>query len=136
MTGWTRPSSRWPATASSCPLVRRQAYRRGVSTPTAFALAVELRDGHRFSGDSVGAFVGLIPSEHSSGAFSLEESITKAGMNDANKPTPAGIAILGHATRPAEQSVLQYQPANIQPDRPSTTTSSPPRTDEAEAPAG
>ena len=40
---------------------------RGVSTLTAFALAVEIGDWHRLTGRSVGAYVGLVPSESSSG---------------------------------------------------------------------
>ena len=35
---------------------------------TGFALAVEIGDWTRFSGASIGAFVGLTPSEHSSGS--------------------------------------------------------------------
>ena len=50
------------------PVVRRLACLRGISTLTAFALAVEIGDWHRFTGDSIGAYVGLVPSEHSSGA--------------------------------------------------------------------
>jgi transposase len=50
------------------PLVRRLSCLRGVSTLTAFALAVEIGDWHRFTGASIGSFIGLVPSEHSSGA--------------------------------------------------------------------
>jgi transposase len=34
---------------------------------TGFALAVEIGDWERFTGGSIGAYLGLVPSEHSSG---------------------------------------------------------------------
>ena len=49
------------------PLVRRLGCLRGVSTLTGFALAVEIGDWHRFTGNTIGAFVGLTPTEYSSG---------------------------------------------------------------------
>ena len=67
------------------PVVRRLACLRGVSTLTAFALAVEIGDWHRFSGNSIGSFVGLVPSEHSSGASRAQGSITKTGNTHARR---------------------------------------------------
>jgi transposase len=61
------------------PMVHRLACLRGVSTLTAFALAVEIGDWHRFTGSTIGSFVGLVPSEHSSGASRAQGPITKAG---------------------------------------------------------
>ncbi|MFV0533000.1 MAG: IS110 family transposase [Cumulibacter sp.] len=61
------------------PLVRRLGCLRGVSTLTGFALAVEIGDWHRFNGNSIGSFVGLVPSEYSSGASRSQGSITKTG---------------------------------------------------------
>jgi transposase len=61
------------------PLVRRLGSLRGVSTLTGFALAVELGDWHRFTGNTIGAFVGLVPTESSSGASRVQGSITKTG---------------------------------------------------------
>ena len=61
------------------PVVRRLSCLRGVSTLTAFALAVEIGDWHRFTGNSIGSFVGLVPSEYSSGASRVQGSITKTG---------------------------------------------------------
>jgi transposase len=61
------------------PLVHRLGCLRGVSTLTGFALAVEIGDWHRFTGNSIGSFVGLVPSEHSSGASRTQGSITKTG---------------------------------------------------------
>ena len=48
-------------------VVRRLGCLRGVSTLTGFALAVEVGDWARFTGGTIGSFVGLVPSEHSSG---------------------------------------------------------------------
>lgn len=61
------------------PTVRRLSCLRGVSTLTAFALAVEIGDWHRFTGASIGAYLGLVPTEHSSGGTRSQGSITKAG---------------------------------------------------------
>ena len=57
-----------PQTASS-PHVRRLAFLRGVSTLIAFALlAVAIGGLHRFTGNSIGSFVDLVPSRYSAGA--------------------------------------------------------------------
>ena len=53
--------------------------RRGVATLTGFALAVEIGDWSRFTGNSIGSFVGLVPSEHSSGNSRVLGPITKTG---------------------------------------------------------
>jgi transposase len=60
-------------------VVHRLACLRGISTLTAFALAVEIGDWDRFSGGSIGAYLGLVPSEHSSGASRAQGTITKTG---------------------------------------------------------
>jgi transposase len=61
------------------PVVRRLGCLRGVSTLTGFALAVEIGDWHRFTGKTIGSFVGLVPSEYSSGASRVQGPITKTG---------------------------------------------------------
>ncbi|GAW49728.1 MULTISPECIES: transposase [unclassified Nocardioides] len=61
------------------PLVRRLGCLRGVSTLTWFALAVEIGDWHRFTGNTIGSFVGLVPSEYSSGSSRVQGAITKTG---------------------------------------------------------
>jgi transposase len=61
------------------PMVRRLCCLKGISTLTGFALAVEIGDWHRFTGNTIGSFVGLVPSEHSSGASRVQGSITKTG---------------------------------------------------------
>jgi transposase len=61
------------------PMVQRLGCLRGVSTLTGFALAVEIGDWHRFTGNTIGSFVGLVPSEYSSGQSRVQGSITKTG---------------------------------------------------------
>jgi transposase len=61
------------------PVVTRLPCLRGVSTLTAFALAVEIGDWERFTGSSIGAYLGLVPTENSSGERRSQGSITKAG---------------------------------------------------------
>ena len=67
------------------PLVRRLGCLKGVSTLTGFALAVEIGDFHRFTGNTIGSFVGLVPSEYSSGASRVQGPITKAGNTHARR---------------------------------------------------
>jgi len=67
------------------PMVRRLSCLRGVSTLTAFGLAVEVGDWSRFTGNTIGAFLGLVPAERSSGASRSQGSITKAGNSHARR---------------------------------------------------
>lgn len=66
-------------------LVRRLCCLRGVATLTGFGLAVEIGDWHRFTGTSIGSFIGLVPSEHSSGATTSRGPITRAGNGHARR---------------------------------------------------
>lgn len=59
--------------------VRKLCCLRGVSTLTGFALAVEVGEWDRFTGSSIGAYLGLVPSEYSSGQSRRQGGITKAG---------------------------------------------------------
>jgi len=68
------------------PVVRRLSCLRGVASLTAFGLAVEIGDWSRFTGNSIGSFVGLVPSEHSSGASRVQGSITKTGNTHTRRP--------------------------------------------------
>lgn len=61
------------------PVVRRLGCLRGISTLTGFALAVEIGDWTRFDGNSIGAYLGLVPSEYSSGRSRALGPITKTG---------------------------------------------------------
>jgi transposase len=67
------------------PIVRRLGCLRGISTLTGFALAVEIGDWGRFTGNTIGSFVGLVPSEHSSGSTRVQGPITKAGNTHARR---------------------------------------------------
>jgi transposase len=73
------------ASSEFTPVVRRLGCLRGIATLTGFALAVEIGDWHRFTGNSIGSFVGLVPSEHSSGASRVQGSITKTGNTHARR---------------------------------------------------
>lgn len=60
-------------------MVHRPGCLRGIGTLTGFALAVEIGDWHRFTDNSIGSFVGLVPTEHSSGNTRSQGSMTKTG---------------------------------------------------------
>ena len=60
-------------------VVGRLVCLRGVSTLTAFALTVELGNWNRFRPESLGPFLGLTPSEHSSGERRRQGGISKTG---------------------------------------------------------
>jgi transposase len=67
------------------PVVRRLCCLRGVSTLTGFGLAVEIGDWHRFTGSTIGAYLGLVPTESSSGGQRSQGSITKTGNTHARR---------------------------------------------------
>jgi transposase len=58
---------------------------RGVSTLTALALTVEIGDWTRFRPQSLGPFLGLTPSEDSSGERRRQGAITKTGNSHARR---------------------------------------------------
>jgi transposase len=66
-------------------VVHRLGCLRGVSTLTAFGLAVEVGDWRRFTGATIGAYLGLVPTESSSGQQRSQGSITKAGNTHARR---------------------------------------------------
>jgi len=66
-------------------VTRRLSCLRGVSTLTGFALAVEIGDWTRFDGASIGAYLGLTPSEHSTGGHRSLGGITKAGNSHVRR---------------------------------------------------
>ena len=84
------------------PVVRRLGCLRGVSTLTAFGLAVEIGDWHRLTGRSIGAYLGLVPTEYSSG----DDPVTGRDHQDRQRPRPpaadrGGLASPHPATGPA-----------------------------------
>lgn len=66
-------------------VVGRLSCLRGVSTLTAFGLATEIGDWQRFDGRSIGAYLGLVPSEISSGERRRQGAITKTGNGHARR---------------------------------------------------
>jgi transposase len=83
-------------------VVERLVCLRGVSTLTAFALTVELGDWHRFRPTSLGPFLGLTPSENSSGERRRQGAITKAGNSHARRLL---VEAAWHQRRPPRLSV-------------------------------
>jgi transposase len=67
------------------PVVARLGCLRGINTLTALGLAVEIGDWDRFTGSSIGAYLGLVPSESSSGQSRSQGSITKTGNTHARR---------------------------------------------------
>jgi transposase len=67
------------------PVVSRLGCLRGIDTLTALALAVEIGDWKRFTGASIGAYLGLVPSESSSGQSRSQGAITKTGNTHARR---------------------------------------------------
>lgn len=61
------------------PTVRRLSCLRGITTLTAFGLATEIGDWHRLTGRSIGAYVGLVPTEYSTGGSRSQGGVTKTG---------------------------------------------------------
>ena len=66
-------------------MVARLGCLRGVGVMTGFGLAVEIGDWHRFTGATIGAWLGLVPSEQSSGGRRSQGSITKTGNSHARR---------------------------------------------------
>lgn len=66
-------------------ITRKLCCLRGISTLTGFALAVEIGEWDRFTGSSIGAYLGLVPSEHSSGQSRRQGGITKAGNSHVRR---------------------------------------------------
>ena len=67
------------------PVVTRLGCLRGVSTLTAFGLATEIGDWDRLTGRSVGAYLGLVPTEYSSGSTRTQGGVTKTGNSHARR---------------------------------------------------
>ena len=94
---------------------------RGVSTLTAFALTVELGDWHRFRPESLGPYLGLTPSESSSGEKRRQGAITKTGNSHARRLL---VEAAWHQRRPLRPSLAlakrqhgQPAPVKAQADR-------------------
>jgi transposase len=66
-------------------LVHRLGCLRGISTLTGFRAGGRDRRLRRFTGSTIGAFLGLVPTEHSSGQSRSQGSITKTGNSHARR---------------------------------------------------
>lgn len=73
------------ATPPWAPVVARLGCLRGVGVLTRFGLAVEIGDWQRFTGATIGAWLGLVPSKQSSGGRRCQGSITKTGNSHAGR---------------------------------------------------
>jgi transposase len=73
------------ATLPWAPLVARLSCLRGVGVLTGVGLAVEVGDWQRFTGATLGAWLGLVPSQQSSGGRRSQGSITKTGNPHARR---------------------------------------------------
>lgn len=65
--------------------VKRLSCLRGISTLTAVGLAVEVGDWQRFTPTSIGSYLGLVPSEHSSGSTRHQGGLTRTGNAHARR---------------------------------------------------
>jgi transposase len=96
-------------------VVGRLVCLRGVSTLTALALTVELGDWQRFRPQSLGPFLGLVPSEDSTGERRRQGAITKTGNSHARRLL---VEAAWHQRRPLRASAAlerrrQGQPAAV-----------------------
>lgn len=73
------------ADSAFTPVVTRLSCVRGISTLTAFGLAVEIGDWSRLSGRAIGNYLGLVPSEHSSASSRSQGGVTKIGNSHARR---------------------------------------------------
>jgi transposase len=103
------------ATPPFAEIVGRLCCLRGVATLTALALTVELGDWSRFRPQSLGPFLGLTPSEDSTGEKRRLGAITKTGNAHARRLL---VEAAWHQRRPLRASVTlerrrQGQPAAV-----------------------
>ena len=66
-------------------VTQRLSCLRGVSTLTAFALAVEIGDWSRLDGRRIGSYLGLVPTESSSGQSRSQGGLTRTGNAHARR---------------------------------------------------
>jgi transposase len=88
-------------------LVARLRCLRGVDTLTALVLVAEIGDFNRFgSAEELMAFVGLVPSEHSSG----EQRRARVDHEGRQQPRPAPARRVGLARAPPAEGRLRTRP--------------------------
>src|SRR5213082_1002013 len=101
------------ATEPYVDVVGRLVCLRGVSTLTAFALTVELGGWSRFRPESLGPFLGLTPSEDSSGERRRQGGITKTGNTHARRLL---VEAAWQQRRPLRESVTLAKRRQGQPE--------------------
>jgi len=97
------------------PVVTALSCLRGVDEVTGFGLAVEIGDWSRFTGGSVASFVGLVPSEHSSGQSRSQGGVTKTGNGHARRLLVEAAWHHRGAYHPARSVALQARWAKADP---------------------
>jgi transposase len=85
---------------------------RGVSTLTAVGLCVEVADWRRFTGSTIGSYLGLVPAEYSSGQRRVQGGITKTGNSHARRLL---VEAAWHHRRPLRVSRERARRADGQP---------------------
>jgi len=90
--------------------MHRLACLRGISTLTAFALAVEIGDWDRFSGASIGAYLGVVPSEHSAQRVQLD---MRHGLVATASPLHSERAVTVHASDPPGSPIRRVENVRI-----------------------
>jgi transposase len=90
------------ATPPYVDVVERLVCLRGVSTLTAFALTVELGNWQRFRPESLGPFLGLTPSEYSTGDRRRQGGISKTGNSHVRRLL---VEAAWHQRSPSRRSV-------------------------------
>jgi len=98
------------------PAVRRLACLRGIATLSAMTLLAEIQDFRRFKHPrQLMAFVGLVPSEHSSGPKQRRGSITKTGNGHARRILVEAAWAYRHppALGPRTRRLLADQPPEV-----------------------
>lgn len=96
------------------PVVGRLSCLRGVGTLTAFALAVEIGDFHRLAGGTIGAYLGLVPTERQSGPRHARGPITKAGNSHARRLLVE--AAWHHRRPPRPSAAIERRRASQRPE--------------------
>lgn len=81
------------------PVVARLSCLRGISTLTGFALAVEIGDWHRFTGNTIGGYLGLSP-------CSPAGRLPRRRLAPAVTPATGAYTTLANLPGPAKNTVV------------------------------
>jgi transposase len=93
--------------SSFAPMVSRLGCLRGIAPLTGFALAVEISDWDRFTGSTIGAYLGLVPAEYCSGQSRQLGAITKTGNSHARRLLVEAAWHHRRDYKPSAQSVMR-----------------------------